>query len=386
MAIFEDLLENTKGFPPEFYSDLREMADTLRWMSVLSKTDLGAETRYVLDHLPDLRAGRVQAMREKAKDRHSDLSKAEREQRLQTANRIERSIAQYKNPSADEQFKRRAALVELSFHLKAKIREVAYTTPELDPTRLKRFQLALSTVAGGVPGEMGGKAGREMMARMAFVQELRDAGGDVDLAVDNFYKSAFEDAERGHWGDRSLTSSGDRVVVGNEGVTVKASPSPDAGTQGPMQDWLDRQEQREHLEKVAANKVLQNMPKLAAEHLKPNEYAAYRVMIDNVHLLDWKIDASGKMRFKARALDAEDQENTIGKILQRDLHYQNIRGANLLIENTVDKLNGLLREHGKQDVVQTDKGIERMKKRTTEIVADPSAQARTPKGKGVVEI
>lgn len=375
MDLFEDLLENTKGFPPDFYADLRETAGTLRCLAGLSRFDLAAETQNVLDHLPEMRADRVKAMRDAAKDRHADLSKAEREQQLQTANRIERSIARYKNPDEDEQFKRRAALTELSLHLKAKIRDVAHTTPELDPVRLDRFNTAMSATLRTIPPEVGSKTDRELMARMAFVQELRDAGGDVDLAVDNFYKSAFQDTERGHWGDAGLGALDDAGVVPES-----------ARTQSPLQGLLDKQDAREHQERLAKNKVLQNMPKLAAEYLKPAEYAAYRVLVDNEHLIDWKIDGKGKVQFKAITLDADDPENTIGKILQRDLHYQNIRGANLLIENTVSKLNGLLREHGEQEVVQTEKGIARMRKTTAEVVADPAAQARVPKRKSGVEI
>jgi hypothetical protein len=132
------------------------------------------------------------------------------------------------------------------------------------------------------------------------------------------------------------------------------------------------------------------MPKLAAEHLSPGQYAAYRVMTDNDHLIDWKIDGKGKMQFKALTLDAEDPENTISKILQRDLDYHTIRGATMLVETTVSKLNGLIRENDGREVQLTEKGIERMKKTTAEVLADPAAQAKNPytkgKGKGGVEI
>jgi len=400
MDIFEELLEKTQGFPLDQRRDIRGMAETLQAVGSLARFDAVAETRYVMEHLLELREERVQHLRLDAKDPRAGLTKAEREQALLTADRLEKSTAKLALPDADEQFKRRAALVELSVRLKARLRDVAHTTPEMDPEHLKRFKIALSTITKSMPDEMGSKADREMMARMAFVQELRDAGGNVDLAVDNFYKGAFEDAERGHWGAVGLDIArvGEASAPGEPAGLDAAGPLGDGDPvlhglahPGPLDAWEARQDQREHLEKVAANKVLQNMPKLAAEHLSPGQYAAYRVMTDNDHLIDWKIDAKGKMQFKALTLDAEDPENTISKILQRDLDYHTIRGATMLIETTVNKLNGLIRENDGREVVQTEKGIERMAKSTAEIVADPAAQAKNPytkaaKGKGGVEI
>ena len=267
--------------------------------------------------------------------------------------------------------------------MKARFRSVAHATPDLDPVRLEKFNRALSATARGMPDEMGSRADRELMARMAFVQELRDAGGNVDLAVDNFYRGAFEDAERGHFGDIGL----EKKEVGDDGSVTLVSVLDGLQTPDYVAKQILREDQAEHDATALQNDVLQAMPKLAAEHLSPGQYAAYRVLIDNEHLIDWKIE-DGKTRFVANTLDADDPENTIGKILQRDLQYQNIRGANTLIATTVDKLNGLLRENAGQDVVQTEKGIARMQKPTAEIVSDPAARARNPyaKGKGGVEI
>ena len=398
MDIFEELLEKTQGFPLDQRQDIRGMAETLQAVGSLARFNVVAETRYVMEHLPELREERVQHLRLDAKDPRAGLTKAEREQALLTADRLEKSTAKLALPDVDEQFKRRAALVELSVRLKAQLRDVAHTTPEMDPEHLRRFKIALSTITKSMPDEMGSKADREMMARMAFVQELRDAGGNVDLAVDNFYKGAFDDRERGHWRDVSAEAkcAGETVAESREDVAGLGDDNPvlhGLATQGPLGDWVERQDWREHLEKVAANKVLQNMPKLAAEHLDTKQYAAYRVMVDNDHLITWKIDAKGKMQFKALTLDAEDTENTIGKILQRELDYHTIRGANSLIETTVDKLNRLARAHDGHEVILTEKAAERMKKTTAEVLADPAAQAKNPyskaakeKGKGGVEI
>lgn len=386
MDVFEDLLQNTRGFPPDVMKELRDNAATLQAMCSFAKFDLRQETQYVLDNLPELREQRArQVDLEAVKEKNPQV----REQRKQEAARLHKAAGKLAAPDVDDQFKRRAALVELSIHMKARLRDTAQVTPELDPVRLKKFKAAMGVVAQSLPDDVGDKVEREQMARMSFVQELRDAGGDTDLAVDNFYKNAFADRERGHWNDIGTeVSPGEESVAESLDAAGLGDGNPvlhDLATQGPLGDWVDRQDKREHAEQVAANRLLQAMPKLAAEHLKPAQYAAYRVMIDNNHLMDWKIESSGKIRFKATELDASDDSNTVGKILQRELDYHTIRGATLLVTETVGKLNTLLREHGGQEVVQTEKGRERLAKSTQEVLADPAAKARNPykdKGKG----
>ena len=384
MDIFEDLLTKTQGFPADRIEDLRSTAETLSTIAGMSKSDLQEEVRQVIERLPEMRAQRAQQMREAAKQ----VEGKDRQVMLKDADTLARSSEKLALPDAEEQYKRRAALVELSVRLKAQLREVSQATPELDPVRLKKFDMALGAIVRGLPDEVGSKADRSMMARMTFVHELRDAGGNVDLAVDNFYTNTFGDNERGHWGDAGL-----------EGVVRKAGADVDRAkdmvptaqqTQDYVHNKIVQESQEEHDAAAAQNALLQDMPKLAAEHLSPKEYACYRVMIDNEHLMDWNVGKDGKIRFKAKTLDANSTENTVSKILQRDLNYQNIRGANLLIENTVDKLNKLMVEKAGQDVQVTEKAAERMGKTTQEIVSDPAAQAKPAptlgkprKGKGV---
>jgi len=365
-AMFEELLEKTKGFPPEFYEDLRSTAETLEAIASFARVDVDKESRYVLDHLPELRKERAESLRRDAKG----LEAAARKVALADADRLEKSAAKLALPDVDEGYRRRAALTELSVRLKSQLRDVAKMEPELDPERLKKFRLSLDVITKGLPADVGSQSDRELMARMAFVQELREARGNVDLAVDNLAKHAFSDVERGHWGDASM----DRVVEasGREADRPAQALSPDQQTQDYVaQKLLDE----ERAERISRNALLKNLPKIAAEHLTPKEYAAYRVLIDNEHLLDWKIE-NGKARFKAIQLDASDHENTVGKILQRDLGYQNIRGANALVETTIGKLNKLLIQHGSQEVKQTEKGIKRMRKSTAEVMADPEARAK----------
>ncbi|QER43211.1 hypothetical protein [Acidithiobacillus caldus] len=365
MGFFDDLLKNTGGLPDGFRQDVEATAATLEVVVGMSKTDLDRLAQETYEKLPELRAERAAQLREQA--RH-ERDKAEKAKLTADADKLEKSAAKLAAPDASEAYKRRAALVELSVRLNARLRQVQHNAPSIDPERLAKFNKALTAVADSLPPEIGVKAKREEMARMAFVAELRSAGGNVDLAVDNFYKGAFEDKERGHHGS----------------VGLDAADFHDAGR---VEDYVTRKIETETEQERAAlasqNNLLQNLPKIAAEHLSPKEYAAYRIMIDNDHLIDWKIEKDGKIRFMPKTLDASDPENTVGKIVQRELDYQNIRGANMLIESTVEKLNGLVRDRGAQDTELSDKGRERMQKTTKEVVADPAAKARAPKGKGV---
>ncbi len=362
MSIFQELLDNTKGLPAEFQANLRSSAETLQIVVGLSQVDLDNEVTYVRAHLPELRAERAADLRQAA-DRARN--RAEKERLLADAARLEKSAEKLRAPAADETFRNRATLIEMSARLSAQLRGLATNAPSIDPERLEKFQHALHAVAGSLPEEVGTKSEREAMARMAFVAELRSAGGNVDQAVDNFYKAAFEDVERGHHGTVGLDAVGSVRV--EDYVARK----------------IEREEQQEREALAAQNQVLQNLPKIAAEKLNPKEYAAYRLMIDNEHLLDWKIGNDGKMQFRAKTLDASDPENTIAKIVQRELDYQNIRGANMLVETTVDKLNGLMREAGEKEVSLSDAGQTRMRQSTREIVSDPAARARKPKGVGL---
>jgi hypothetical protein len=383
MDIFEDLLTNTTGFPPAVVQDLRNTADTLQAMASFATVNVVAETQFVMDHLPELRTQRAT---EADLEAGQAKNKAERERLQADAQRLRTSAEKLKAPDAAEAFKRRAALVELSIYLKAKLRETTQLTPELDPERLKKFNMAMGAIVQSLPAEIGSRYDREVMARLAFVQELRDAGGNTDQAVDNFYKRAYEDSERGHLGDASLDlviSAADRDADTRAEVLPKEQQTQDFESRA-----IREEDAIEHAAEVSKNEIIQKMPMLAAEYLKPNEYAAYRVMIDNEHLLDWKIDGQGKVHFKAKTLDANDPENTVGKILMRDLDYQNIRGANGLIQTTVEKLNKLALENVGKEVLLTEKGTERMGKSTAEIVADPAAKAGPaptagkPRGKG----
>ncbi len=407
---FDDLLENTKGVTADQRRDIEDMVETLVILGALSQDDLQASTRYVLDHLPEIRMQRAwavtpfqQAAPPQIEGMVSPVVDGAKKDRLpplhspqalgpdygrvldrdgvrvfdqKEAQRIAASAEKLARPGADEQFKRRAALVELSIRLKARLREVAQSTPDLDPDRLKKFKSAMRETVRTTPTEMGSRADRELMARMAFVQELRATRGNVDLAVDNFYKGAFGERERGHFGD-----------VGVDRETEDGLVSPilaDQQTQDPLQDWVDREEAREDAKAQMMYGVLQDLPKLAAERLKPGQYAAYRVMIDNEHLMDWKIQKDGKLHFQAKTLDASDDSNTIGKILKRELDYRDIRGANDLIQATLAKLNQVIRVYdaATQEVVLSKDAEQRMGKATSEILADPAAKAKEYKGRG----
>lgn len=361
---FEELLEKTQGYPDDRKTDLKNTAETLETIGLLSQSDLQKEVQEIIENLPEVRKQRAQAMRESAKE----LPKDERAACLKNADRLTDSAEKLRAPTVNEQFKNRAVLTELSLRLKQKIRSFDKMMPELDPERLERYQKAIHTAEKAMPADLSADD-RSLAARFAFASELMAAGGPkhFDLAVDNFYKAVRPtEYERGHKGDVELTPVAENAL------------DQEQHTQDYLTQRLQEQDQAERMDRVKHNKVLINMPILAAEYLKPQEYAAYRVMIENEHLIDWKLE-NGQVVMKAKTLDAGDPENTIGKILQKELGYQHVRGANMVIKQTVDKMNGLLHEHGKADLTPSQKAAERMQQRTREVLDAPESQSRLRK-------
>lgn len=354
---FEELLEKT-SYPEQQKADLRNMADTLDAIGVLAQADLQKEVAEIIENLPEIRKQRAQAMRESAQG----LPKNEKALRLKDADRLAASAEKLKLPTADEQFKNRAVLTELSLQLRGKVAGIEEMVSELDPARMDHFRRAMQYSEQSLPPDLP-LADRHQTALYAFASEVRAAGFEhVDQAVDNFYRNtvAVYYGERGHRADVGLDQ-----VPGGADVTVPSEQH----TQDYLTQRLLEQDNAEHLDRVKHNKLLINMPVLAAEHLKPKEYAAYRVMIENEHLIDWKIENS-KVIMKARTLNAGDQENTIGKILQRELDYQHVRGANLTVQQTIRKMNVLLKQQGREDMTPSPKASERMQKSTNEVLRD----------------
>lgn len=360
---FEELLEKTKGYPEQQKADLRNMADTLDAIGVLAQADLQKEVAEIIENLPEIRKQRAQAMRESAQG----LPKDEKALRLKDADRLAASAEKLKLPTADEQFKNRAMLTELSIRLKQKIRGFDKTLPELDPDRLERYHKAIHAAERAMPADLSAED-RSMSARFAFATELMGAGGpeNFDLAVDNFYKAVCPvEFERGHKGDVEFTTASENAL------------NPEQHTQDYLAQRLQEQDATEHREQVKHNKVLTSMPILAAEHLNPKEYAAYRVIIENIHLLNWKLE-NDRLVVKAKTLDGKDKENTIGKILQRELDYQHVQGANLTIRKTIQKMNGLLNQRADSGLAPSPKAAERMQQTTREVIDNARAQRKGP--------
>lgn len=364
---FEELLERTQGYPEERKADLRSTAATLTTIGLLSQSNLQKEVQEIIENLPEIRKKRAQAMRESAKG----LQRDERATCLKNADRLSDSAEKLRIPTVNEHFKNRAVLTELSLRLKQKIRNFDKMMPELDPARLERYQKAIHTAEKAMPADLSADD-RSLAARFAFASELMAAGGPkhFDLAVDNFYRSVcLAEYERGRKGDVELTTVAENAL------------DQEQHTQDYLTQSLQEHDQAERMDRVKHNQLLINMPLLAAEHLKPQEYAAYRVMIENEHLIDWKLE-NGQVVMKAKTLDAGDPENTIGKILRKELGYQHVRGGNMTIKKTIEKMNDLMNAHGKEDITPSQKASERIRKTTREVLDSHESQSRT-KRKGL---
>lgn len=357
--VFAELVEKSEGMPSVKQQEVKDMADMLVALGAFSKDDMAEDARYILENVASVRAKRAKVV---AFNNPSE------------AQRLEASAVKLRSPNVDEQYVRRVALIEMGMHLKAKLRNVDHMESELDPVRLHQFKRGLIAAHKTLPPEIGSYEDRDLMAKMAFVQELRAADNNVDLAVRNFYVAQTHQAERGHWHDVPI----DRAIGPDaDEIKVNEPQTPDA-----LADWVQREEDRERQERIESNKIIQNMPLLAAEYLKPKEYAAFRVMVDNEHLMDWKVQENGKIHLMPKTLNAEDKENTLAKILKRELDYKHNMGASYLIADTIKKMNTLILERGDQDIVPSEKAKDRIGKTTQELLADPAVKAIKQKGKG----
>ncbi len=372
--IFKELLEKTEGYAPEQKADLQSMAETLTAIGMLSTADLQQEVQDTLEHLPELRKERAAHLRENA----VGLTGKDKERIEKDAVRLEKSAEKLVGPEVPEQFRNRAALTELSFRLKAKIAGVDQMLPELDPVRLGKFDKAMHHLESALPATLS-HADRHQVALYALATEIKNAPNrDFDQAVDSFYRNVVskEHAESGHKNDARINELSESYID----KLIPEALHPGGSIKGTLEPSAAELQRQQQLQKIASN-----LPKLAAEYLKPQQYAAYRVMIDNEHLVNWKIEKDGKLHYRAVTLNKDDPENTIPKMLQRDLEYPNLRNAQLLVENTVKKLSQLVREHGTEDIKLSPKAEERMKKTTSEVLADPASKSLTSqkKGKGV---
>lgn len=375
--IFKELLEKTEGYAPEQKADLQNMAETLTAIGMLSTADLQQEVQDTLEHLPELRKERAAHLRENA----AGLTGKDKALVEKDAIRLEKSAEKLVGPEVPEQFRNRAALTELSFRLKAKISGVDQMMPELDPDRLEKFDEAMHHIESSLPATLS-HADRHQVALYALATEIKNTPDrNFDLAVDSFYKNVVikEQDESGHMKNVRMTGLSESFID----KIIPEALHPGGSIKGNMEPSAADLKRQQQLQKIASN-----LPKLAAEYLKPQQYAAYRVMIDNEHLVNWKIEKDGKLHYRAVTINKDDPNNTISKILQRELEYPNLRNAQLLIENTVKKLGQLVREHGTEDIPLSPKAEERMKKTTSEVLADPASksltsQKKAEKGKGV---
>lgn len=363
---FDLLMENATSMPEQAKQEIRDVADTLITLANFSRQDICEASQFVMQHLPDVREARAnQFFHEPYQPGWDGNWDAHRE-----AVRIKKSAEKLRKPDRDEQYAARAAVVETSILLKSALRQTPMREPELDPVHLSRFRRGMKRAEQNVPRDVATSEDRVVFAKMQFVQELRAADNDVVLAVKNFYRNqtliAF-DRERGHWNDQSIAQDGEE-----ESKKVVKLPEQDTFP-SPLDEMVQKQDA---LENPTMSKIMKTLPEVAAQYLKkPKEYLAFRVMQDNSHLMNWKVREDSRIRFTTINPKKDDPESTITKILKNGMGYEHLRGASLLIESTLEKLNTLMREHGDKEIQLSPQAEERMQKSTAELMADPAVKA-----------
>lgn len=224
-------------------------------------------------------------------------------------------------------------------------------------------------------------------ARALFISCTVEADGNLEVAVNSFRDMVMGDVqERGHRGDAALENvsalggssgrgdcdDGGKILrggAGNKGVTAKPTgivPLDNELLYTPTYEKIkiDEEERAEHL---AGNRYLQALPIIAADKLNDLDYATYRVVIDNEHLLNWKLTEHG-ISVRAKSLDKLDDGNTIAKIMKEELGYAHARGASMQIQNTFKRLNSVLAEVQLDAVVPTPRVLDRAGSPTADLM------------------
>jgi hypothetical protein len=308
---------------------LKSQADLFRRMSTLAKVDVDAEAWEVWERLPEFRRERAGREREAATKL---TDPAERKDRLGYAERLDNQARKLDSPSAEDRFKARAMVTELSIRLAARLRGIDVSTPDVEPSSLRLFERTFKDYAQGVEATGVTRAQAQNRARLAFLQAMVEADATPDdpaglrTAIVRYRRNTTRDfgAEPGHLHDLPLSE------------TPQALDVPT----GPGEDPRNPEEAAE------VSRLSRALALAAAAELNPRHYAIYRVLSENTHLFDWRLEPDGKLVFVKRE-GAERGENIAAAVMREVGGYAGRGAAYRAVHDTLDRLGDALHKYGR---------------------------------------
>lgn len=388
-ARWADSFPPVKGFSEERMNAIYSALDIAHFALGKSQQDIRKDFDAIAQKIPEMKRSRAAERAEEA--RH--LKGKEKEEARNDAHMLKQSAEKFAIMDASDDRMRRAVMLEFTRRINQDLplidQRVAKLSPTLYDTYKKTFDKAASMYAF-----LENPADGPEKARSTFIECAVEAQGDMEKSIMLFKNQVLSEAfERGHRGhaDIDAITAGDHggkdapeekaaVVRDAVGSTVTArATGRQQGAEGLSKEGVDQvmisKETRK--EEIHANKLITVLPIVAAEKLNDLDYATFRVLVDHVHLLDWQQTEKG-IAVKAKSLDKLDDENTVAKVIMDDMGYAHRRGASMQVQNTLQKLNGLLNDPAIQQVEPTMKVLDRVGTPTEDL----TRQIRERKGKG----
>ncbi len=359
------------GHSKSALESLRSHADLARRISGIAKIDLDAEIQAVWDHLPNFRRARAERERQAASQ---SASPAEREAHRRHAERLESQAWDLASPSAEDRLKARALVTELSIRLAARLRGIEVSLPDVEPSSLRTFERTFQDHTRGVEASGVSRQDAQHAARLAFLQALVEADATPDdpaglrAAIVQYRKNTTRDygVEPGHLYDQPLPETPQALEV------PAPIESEDLNT--------DRA--------IAVSRLSRSLSLAAAAELNPRHYAIYRVLAENTHLFDWRLEPDGKLVFVKRD-GAGRGENIAVQVMQEVGGYAGRGAAYRAVHDTLDRLGGALHKYGR-DVTIEDIPVEKRTHATGRLTAsreqvmEAARTQRTPAEAGPV--
>lgn len=332
----EELLSqaDTAGYPRPALESLRSHADLLRRVARLSRIDVDAETQSVWEHLPDFRKARADRERESAA---RAATPAERDDRLRRAKQLETQARELASPTVEDRFKARAFVTELSIRIAARLRGIEVHMPDVEPSSLRLFEKTFQDHSRGVEASGKSRQDAQHAARLAFLQAMVETDATPDdpaglrAAIVQYRKNTTRayGPESGHLHDQSLSESRAALDV-------------------PADSWSDSQDTQQA---IAVSRLSHSLSLAVAAELNPRHYAVYRVLSENTHLFDWRLEPDGELVFVKRS-GVDKGENIAAQVMQDVGGYSGRGAAYRAVHDTLDRLGTALQKYGRSVTIE----------------------------------
>ena len=370
------------GYAPSAMESLRSRAEMLKRIAKIAGLDLDAIATDAWMNAAEYRRNRAKIAKQEA-ERSSNPG--ERLEQLQLAKRLETQAQKLSSPSVDEKFRARAVATELSIRLDAHIRGIQVSTLDIEPSSLRLFESAFKDYTVGVESLGVSRREAEQTARLAFLQAMEAVDATPDdpsglrSAIVQFRKQATQEfgVESGHLRDVSM----------DDAPEVQELSAPDRYAPDHGLHARDDEEQQQRSREAA--RLARSLSLVAAAELSDRHYAVYRVLADNSHLFEWKIEQEGKLRLVKRT-GAERGENIAAKVMEQVGGYSGKGAAYRAVHETIDKLGEALQKLGRNITIddltpkQRVQVVDRLSASDAQIRDAAEKARREQRGSGVV--